>query len=232
MNRRAEAVAALRERLGHDFADPALLERALTHPSVGHGSPKVASYEVLEFLGDRVLGLLVAEDMVRADPTWREGDLTRRHVSLVSGATCAKVARRLGVAPALRMEGSAAGLGARDNDRVLGDAMEAILAAVYLDAGLEAARSVYRSAWSELIETAMTTVTIDAKTRLNEWAGAHAIGPVTYHTVSRSGSDHAPTFEVEVKVGDLPPVSATGGAVRAAEQAAAAAFLQREDGET
>lgn len=231
MSRRTEAVTALQQKLGHAFADPELLERALTHPSVGHGSPKVESYEVLEFLGDRVLGLLVAEELLNAEPRWREGDLTRRHVSLVSGTSCAKVARSLGVGPALRMEGSAAGLGARENDRVLGDAMEAILAAVYLDAGLETARRVFRSAWGDLIEAAMTTLTLDAKTRLNEWAGAHAMGPVIYRTLSRSGSDHAPTFEVQVTVGALEPASASGNTVRAAEQAAAAAFLAREESE-
>lgn len=230
MSRRAEAIAALQQRLGHAFNHPELLERALTHPSVGHGSPKVESYEVLEFLGDRVLGLLVAEELLNAEPSWREGDLTRRHVGLVSGTSCAKVARSLGVGPALRMEGGASGLGARENDRVLGDAMEAILAAVYLDAGLEAARRVFRSAWGDLIEAAMQTLTLDAKTRLNEWVGAHAMGPVIYRILSRSGSDHAPTFEVEVTVGALPPASASGTTVRAAEQAAAAAFLAREEG--
>jgi ribonuclease-3 len=227
MDKRAEAVAALRRRIGHDFADPELLERALTHPSVS--GAKARNNQVLEFLGDRVLSLLVAEALVALGPQWREGDLSRRQVALVSGASCAKVARDLDVGPALRMEGSHSKQGGRTNDRILGDAMEAIVAAVYLDGGLEAARGLFNSAWKGLLDLAGGELRIDAKSRLNEWAMARGYGPPTYITVGRVGSQHAPTFTVEVVAGDLPPASAIGASVRAAEQAAAEALLQRED---
>ena len=226
MNKRAGAVAGLRERIGHDFADPELLERALTHPSV-HGA-KAQNNQVLEFLGDRVLSLLVAEALVALGPQWREGDLSRRQVALVSGTSCAKVARALDVGPALRLEGSHSRQGGRTNDRILGDAMEAIVAAVYLDGGLEAARRLFKSAWKSLLDEADGELTIDAKSRLNEWAMARGYKPPTYATVGRMGSEHAPTFTVQVVTGDLPPASAIGASVRAAEQSAAQALLTRE----
>ncbi len=226
LDRRGDAVAALRRRIGHDFADPELLERALTHPSV-HGA-KARNNQVLEFLGDRVLSLLVAEALVEHGPHWREGDLSRRQVALVSGPSCARVARDLDVGPALRLEGSHAKQGGRTNDRILGDAMEAIVAAVYLDGGLEAARGLFKSAWTELLEEAVGELRIDAKSRLNEWAMARGYKPPTYATVGRVGSEHAPTFTVEVIAGDLPPASAIGASVRLAEQAAAEALLLRE----
>ena len=226
-DRRAEAVAALKARIGNDFANPELLERALTHPSVGHGA-KVANNQVLEFLGDRVLSLLVAEALVELGPQWREGDLSRRQVALVSGASCARVARALDVGPALRLEGSHSKKGGRTNDRILGDAMEAIVAAVYLDGGLEAARRLFQTAWKDLMEDATGELKIDAKSRLNEWAMARGYQPPAYATVQRMGSQHAPTFTVEVVAGDLPAASAIGASVRAAEQGAAAALLERE----
>ena len=228
LDRRAEAVAGLRRRIGHDFADPELLERALTHSSVGHGA-KVANNQVMEFLGDRVLSLLVAEALVELGPQWREGDLSRRQVALVSGPSCARVARDLEVGPALRLEGSHSKQGGRTNDRLLGDAMEAIVAAVYLDGGLDAARGLFKSAWKDLLDEAVGELRIDAKSRLNEWAMARGYKPPTYSTVGRMGSEHAPTFTIEVTAGDLPPASAIGASVRAAEQSAAEALLARED---
>ncbi len=227
MDRRAEAVAALRGRIGHDFSDPALLEQALTHPSV-HGA-KVDNNQVMEFLGDRVLSLLVAEALVKLGPQWREGDLSRRQVALVSGSSCARVARDLGVGPALRLEGSHSKQGGRTNDRILGDAMEALVAAVYLDGGLEAARRLFQSAWKDLLDGAIGELKMDAKTRLNEWAMARGYRPPVYSTVGRMGSEHAPTFTVEVVAGDLAPASAIGPTVRAAEQAAAETLLVREN---
>ena len=219
-------MAALRRRIGHDFADPELLERALTHPSVQ--GAKMGNNQVLEFLGDRVLSLLVAEALVALGPQWREGDLSRRQVALVSGPSCAIVARDLDVGPALRLEGSHSKQGGRTNDRILGDAMEAIVAAVYLDGGLEAARGLFDRAWKDLLAGAIGELKMDAKTRLNEWSMARGYKPPTYATVGRMGSEHAPTFTVEVVAGDLAPASAIGPTVRAAEQAAAETLLVRE----
>ena len=227
-DKRAEAVAGLRVRLGHDFTDGQLLERALTHPSVSDGNRKVAHYQVYEFLGDRVLGLLAAEALVGMEPNWREGELTRRHAALTSGPSCARVARSLDVGDALRMSGSTSKLGMRDNDRVLGDAMEAILAAIYLDGGLDAARRVFASAWKDLLEEAPGAPLLDPKTRLNEWAGAHGHRHPIYSVTLRGGTNQAPTFTVEARVGDLAPTIGSGSTVRAAEQAAADVMLARE----
>jgi len=230
MNRRAEAVAALEGRLGHVFTDRALLERALTHASVGDGTGQTPHNEILEFLGDRVLGLLAAESLVALNPDWREGELTRRQVALVSGATCAEVARGLELGPALRLAGSMSNQGGRENDRVLGDALEALMAAVYLDGGLEAARAVFVSAWREALIAAGGEQDPEAKTALQEWAMARGLPVPTYAIVSRSGAAHAPMFTVSVTVQGYRPESASGPALRGAEKAAARKLLARERG--
>ncbi|MDQ2859150.1 MAG: ribonuclease III [Pseudomonadota bacterium] len=230
MNRRAEAAAALEARLGHLFADRSLLERALTHASVGDGAGREPHNETLEFLGDRVLGLLAAESLVAFNPDWREGELTRRQVALVSGATCADVARGLDLGPALRLAGSMSQQGGRGNDRILGDALEALMAAVYLDGGLDAARAVFLSAWREALIAASGEQDVEAKTALQEWAMAKGLAVPTYCVVSRVGAAHAPMFTVSVKVEGYAPESASGPALRVAEKAAARKLLARERG--
>jgi ribonuclease-3 len=231
MNRRAVGISALEGRLGHVFTDRSLLERALTHASVGDGVGKIGHNETLEFLGDRVLGLLAAETLVGLNPDWREGELTRRQVALVSGASCAQVARRLELGPALRLAGSTTNQGGRDNDRILGDAMEALMAAVYLDGGLAAARAVFDLAWREALITATGDQDAEAKTALQEWAMARGLPTPTYTVVSRSGAAHAPMFTVAVSVEGYPPESADGPALRVAEKAAARKLLARARGE-
>ena len=228
MDRRAAAVSELEQRLGHVFADRALLDAALTHASVSDGARKVRHNERLEFLGDRVLGLLAAEALVRRNPVWREGELTRRQTALVSGKICAQVARGLGLSAALRLSGSTTSQGGRDNDRILGDAMEAVMAAVYLDGGLEAARGVFDSAWSEALADAVGEQGKEAKTALQEWAMAMALPLPAYAMVSRLGPAHAPMFTVSVTVQGYPPASAVGSSLRDAEKAAARALLDRE----
>ncbi len=222
------AVAELERRLGHAFADRALLERALTHASVGDGSRRVNHNEQLEFLGDRVLGLVAAEALTAHEPTWREGELTRRHAALVSGKTCAHVARELGLPAALRLAGSASKQGARENDRILGDAMEALMAAVYLDGGLEAARAAFRHAWADTLTAALEAESREAKTALQEWAMARGLPLPAYREVSRSGPAHAPVFFVAVDVSGFPVAEASGRSLREAEKAAARLFLERE----
>jgi ribonuclease-3 len=228
MDRRAAAIANLQAHLGHVFADRELLARALTHASVGSGSRNVAHNERLEFLGDRVLGLLAAETLVARHPDWREGELTRRHATLVAGKTCAEVARRVGLPAALRLAGGASKQGGRDNDRILGDAMEALMAAVYLDGGLAAARAVFAAAWSDAIASAVAGQGREPKTALQEWAMAAGLPLPSYREVSRSGPDHAPLFVVEVGVEGYAPERAVGSSLREAEKAAARALLDRE----
>ncbi len=228
MDRRAAAIAELEARLGHVFADRDLLEHALTHASVGSGARKVTHNERLEFLGDRVLGLLAAETLVARHPDWREGELTRRHATLVAGKTCAEVARRVGLPDALRLAGSTSKQGGRDNDRILGDAMEALMAAVYLDGGLAAARTVFGAAWDEALTSAVAGQGREPKTALQEWAMAAGLPLPSYREVSRSGPDHAPLFVVEVAVEGHAPERAVGSSLREAEKAAARALLERE----
>jgi ribonuclease-3 len=229
MDRRLAAIADLEARLGHSFHDRALLERALTHASVGSGARKVAHNERLEFLGDRVLGLLAADALVERRPEWREGELTRRHAGLTAGRTCAAVARELGVQPALRLAGGTTRQGGRENARILGDAMEALIAAVYLDGGLGAARAAFELAWAEPLAAALLDEGKEPKTALQEWAMARRLPLPAYREISRTGPDHAPDFLVEVSIAGHAPAQASAASLRAAEKAAAAAFLEREE---
>jgi ribonuclease-3 len=222
-------VKALEARLDYVFADRGLLESALTHASVSDGANKnIRHNERLEFLGDRVLGLLAAEALVRQDPEWREGELTRRQAALVSGKTCAQVARGIGLSGALRLSGSTSSQGGRDNDRILGDAMEALMAAVYLDGGLEAARDVFNLAWASALTSATGETGKEPKTALQEWAMAQALPLPIYEVTSKVGPAHAPIFTVEARVEGYAPVRATGASLREAEKAAARQLLERE----
>ena len=229
MNSRQEAVAALQARLGHTFADPDLLERALTHASVGGGSPGRASdYEVLEFIGDRVIGLLAAERLADLHPMAAEGELSVRLHGLVSGQACARVARRLDMGPALRLAGGETKMGGREKDSILGDACEAVMAAVYRDGGLDAARAVFLSAWREEFETNEAVKPRDPKTALQEWAQGLGKALPIYEVTNQSGPAHQPLFTVSVRVEGLTPALAQGATRREAEKAAAANLLRRE----
>jgi ribonuclease-3 len=227
MNTRAEAVGALEQRLGRAFADPALLERALTHASVGGGAGKTRDNEVLEFIGDRVIGLLAAERLAELYPQSPEGELTVRLHGLVNRDACARVARRMGLGPALRLAGGETKTGGRDKDSILGDACEAVMAAVHLDGGLAAARDVFLDLWAEEFE-GVAAQSRDPKTSLQEWAQGRGKSLPAYVVIARSGPDHAPLFTVEVAVEGLAPAVAEGRSRRDAEKAAAAALLQRE----
>jgi ribonuclease III len=230
MNTRADAVGALTRRLGHAFQDPSLLERALTHASVGGGAGKTRDNEVLEFIGDRVIGLLAAERLAELYPQAPEGELTVRLHGLVNRDACARVARRMGLGPALRLAGGETKTGGRDKDSILGDACEAVMAAVHIDGGLTAAREVFLDLWSEEFdETAMARLR-DPKTALQEWSQGQGKPLPAYAVLSRSGPDHEPVFMVEVTVEGLSPATAEGRSRRDAEKAAAATLLEREAG--
>ena len=229
MSARAAAVEALAERLGHDFADPALLEQALTHASVGEGARRVAHNERLEFLGDRVLGLLVSDALFARFPEEREGELHARLNALVDAPTCAAVAREWGVGPALRLPAGETRRGARDGSGILADACEALLAALYLDGGLEAARRVVGEWWGPRLESSEPAARLaNPKTRLQHWALARGADLPTYEVVERSGPEHQPEFRVRVSLPGAEPAESTGASRKAAEAAAAAALLARE----
>ncbi|MHB8528707.1 MAG: ribonuclease III [Caulobacteraceae bacterium] len=228
MDRRAAAIIELERRIGHTFANRGLLEQALTHVSVGPAGGEARDNERLEFLGDRVLGLLAAETLIAMGPNWREGELSRRQASLVSGPSCAEVARGIGLGPALRLAGGTTVQGGRANARILGDAMEAVIAAVYLDGGLEAARETFQRTWGEALHAALEEPGKDPKTTLQEWAMGRALPLPAYAVRARDGPAHAPIFQIEVRLPGHDPASGSGSSVRAAEQAAARRFLDRE----
>ena len=227
-DRRKAAVVALEQRLGHAFADRALLERALTHSSAGEGAKPTPHNERLEFLGDRVLNLLTAERLMTLYPGEREGELTRRMHALISGEACARVAERIGLADALRLSGGESRRGGRANATILGDACEALLAALYRDAGLDGARAVFTRIWAEEFAAAQTLTGDNPKSELQEWAAQKKLPPPSYDVVGRSGPPHDPTFEVELRVGELGPTRGRARSRQLAEKAAAEAFLKAE----
>jgi ribonuclease III len=233
MNARAAEVSALELRLGHSFKAPEWLEQALTHASVGEGARKVANNERLEFLGDRVLGLFTAEVLMAQFPAAREGDLSQRYNMLVNREACARAARRMGLGPALRLAGGESKRGGREHDTILADACEAVLAALYLDGGPDAARAVYLRYWADEIEALSHSAIGSAamgnpKSFLQEWAASKRKPIPVYVVIARSGPDHEPVFMVEVKVDGLEPAKADGRSRQEAEKAAASLLLSRE----
>jgi len=216
-------IAAFARRLGHDFARPELLVRALTHGSIA--SPTRPDNQRLEFLGDRVLGLAMAEALLAADRGASEGQLAPRLNALVRGETCAEIAREIGLGEVLKLGRSEMLSGGRRKEALLADALEAVLAAVYLDAGWEAARALTLRLWGDRLRRVEPDAR-DAKTVLQEWAQAQGMPPPRYEMVDRSGPDHAPRFRIAVTLADGRAAEAEGaGTKRAIEQAAAQALL-------
>ena len=211
-------------RLGHEFARPALLIEALTHSSIS--SPGRDDNQRLEFLGDRVLGLVMAEALLEADSDAAEGQLAPRFNALVRKETCAAVAREIDVGAVLKLGRSEMLSGGRRKEALLGDAMEAVIAAVYVDGGYEAARAVVLRLWGERIAT-VEADSRDPKTSLQEWAQARGLAPPAYVETDRTGPDHAPVFTIEARLGSGESAVATAGSKRQAEQAAAGALLAR-----
>ncbi len=216
--------AAFAARLGHGFADPDLLARALTHGSIS--TVTRPDNQRLEFLGDRVLGLVMAEALLRADPDAPEGLLAPRYNALVRKETCAEIATACDLGAVLRLGRSEMMSGGRRKAALLGDAMEAVIAAVYLDAGLDAARRVILRLWSPRIASVADDAR-DAKTALQEWAQARGQTPPAYVEVARAGPDHAPRFTIEARLASGEAAQAQATAKRVAEQAAAKALLDR-----
>ncbi|MGB5870381.1 MAG: ribonuclease III [Albidovulum sp.] len=215
---------AFAARIGHPFARPELLLRALTHASIS--TPTRPDNQRLEFLGDRVLGLVMAEALLMADKTAAEGLLAPRYNALVRKETCAEVAREIGLGDVLKLGRSEMMSGGRRKEALLGDAMEAVLAAVYLDGGFEAAQAMVLRLWGDRVASVDADAR-DAKTALQEWAQARGLPPPTYTEVGRHGPDHQPIFTVEVKLATGEAESAEAGAKRQAEQTAAKALLAR-----
>lgn len=217
----------LGRRLRYGFADPALLEQALTHSSMsGAGGDRGYSNERLEFLGDRVLGLIVAHLLFEQFPDETEGDLARRHAALVRRDALARVADEVGLGNHLHMSRGENEAGGRRNPGLLADACEAVIGAIYLDGGLGAAKAFIHDHWQMLVDED-TKPPKDAKTELQEWAQGRGLALPEYRETAREGPAHAPMFSVEVKVSGVAPVTGVGPSKRTAEQAAAEAALTR-----
>ena len=210
------------EATGYTATDQALWQAALTHGSMG----EKRDYERLEFLGDRVLGLVMAEAMLAADKEASEGQLAPRFNALVRKEACADVARQVDLGAVLKLGRSEQMSGGRRKQALLGDAMEAVIAAVYLDAGFEAAREMIVRLWGDRIG-AVEEDARDAKTALQEWAQARKMQPLTYVEIARDGPDHAPEFTIEAQLENGEAARAKANSKRAAEQDAARALLER-----
>ena len=224
---RARKFKELETKLGYRFKDAAMLERALTHASVRGGKIDRGDNERLEFIGDRVLGLAVAEVLNGQHPDATEGELARLYNRLVRGEACAKVARNIGLGAHLILSESEADSGGREKTTILADAIEALLGAVFLDGGFEKSRTVVLKLWQEQSEQ-VPEAAVDAKSELQEWAQGQGLLLPKYVVVSRKGPDHAPHFTAEVTITGKLPAQGEGASKRIAEQAAATALLERE----
>lgn len=224
----SKAVDALEERLGYRFRSRDGLVRALTHRSAVPGD-QVAheSYQRHEFLGDRVLALVVAEMLFHAYPKAEEGDLARRLNQLVRRETCADVALGLDLGSVVRLGAGERQSGGRRKEAILGDVAEAVIAAIYLDGGFEPARAFVERNWRPRMEQLSGTLR-DPKTTLQEWAQGRALPTPSYQAIDRSGPDHAPEFTVRVVVGNAITGEGRGKSKREAEQAAAQDVLVRQ----
>ncbi|WP_371398275.1 ribonuclease III [Fretibacter rubidus] len=225
MNGHGLKIAALESRMGYVFKDKSLIGRALTHSSYGDGQRKIANYERLEFLGDRVLGLLTAEMLFHATQE-DEGALARRLNALVRKETCARVSRAIGVSDALLMSQSEDKQGGREKTSILGDACESILGAIYLDGGIEAAKVFYDKFWAQEIEFVMKKAAKDPKTQLQEKSSIVGGGAPDYRVIEQSGPDHRPLFVVEVDVAKIGSARGTGKSKKDAERYAAQHLLE------
>ncbi|GGA50941.1 ribonuclease III [Pelagibacterium lentulum] len=228
MSLRAQDREQLESRLGYTFKDPALLKRALTHSSAISPSRRTSeSYQRLEFLGDRVLGLVVADMLLNRLPAANEGELSRTLNSLVRKETCAKVARKLGFGHFLNLGDSEARTGGAEKDAILGDVCEAVIGAIYADGGLTPAYQFVSAMFGDNLDVAQAR-RADSKTALQEWAQAQGLEPPLYTETARQGPDHAPVFTISVSVLGYEPISASGTSKKLAEHQAAEKFLIRE----
>lgn len=220
-----KTLETVQARVGYQFDSVNLLEEALTHSSV-EPSGRLHN-ERLEFLGDRVLGLVIADELLRRQPEAEEGGLARALNALVRKEACVVVARQIELGSMLLMNAAEARAGGREKKGMLGDACEALIAAIYLDGGFESARDFILKQWAPQIAN-VKDVRPDAKTALQEWAHAALAVTPDYETTGRTGPDHAPMFTVEVRAGDLAREVGVGRSKRDAEQVAAEALLRRE----
>ena len=218
----SDVAAFVRERLGHEPKDLALFELALTHKSMG----KSEDYERLEFLGDRVLGHVIARALYDLHPTEPEGYLSRRYNVLVARETCADIGRELGVPKLVRLGKQAREDGATQSDNVIGDVVESLIGALLIDGGFEAAQRFILATWDAHLSE-QGKAPLHPKSALQELAAAKGTKPPAYEVVARTGAHHAPKFTIRVTVAKLGEATAEGLSKQEAETAAAAALLSQ-----
>ena len=226
-NRRDTGLQQLFERLGFAFKDRSLVELALTHASARPSLKPNEDNERLEFLGDRVLGLAVAELLTESFPQASEGELARRYNQLVRAETCAEIALRWELGTLILMSGGEADSGGRGKKTILANACEAVLGAIFIEGGYQAARDVVYRFWAAEL-SGLDAAVPDAKSILQEWAQGRRLSLPRYIEVAREGPDHKPRFTSEVQIDGVAPERGHGDNKRAAEQAAALAMLLRE----
>ncbi|MCC6948330.1 MAG: ribonuclease III [Bradyrhizobiaceae bacterium] len=226
--KRKKSTSALQERIGHRFADPKLLDVALTHVSAATGARKrTETYQRLEFLGDHVLGLAISDLLYRSFPKADEGELSRRLADLVRKDACAEAAAAMDLAPYLRLGSGQQQMSERARTAILADVCEAVIGSVFLDAGYEAAAKLVERYWRERMLEPHRPLR-DPKTMLQEWAQGRGLPAPIYKEMERKGPDHRPEFRVAVELPGIPATEGKGRSKRDAEQAAAAAMLERE----
>jgi len=221
---RRSQLAAVEARLGYVFKDRSLLDAALTHPSVSDA--RVVNYERLEFLGDRVLGLMVAENLLRHFPDVDEGELSQRLHGLVSRETCAEVAQALELGPVMRLAAGETRSGGRRNLSILGDACEAVIAALYLDGGQAEVNRVILPYWLPRIQAGVSRALLNPKSHLQEWAARQKLPAPEYEVIGRDGPDHAPIFTLQLTLKGYEVFTARGRSRQEAEKAAATGFIE------
>lgn len=224
-----DPLAELQDALGYRFERRQLLEEALTHPSAGEAAlgPR-PDFNRLEFLGDRVLGLVIADDLMNRHADEAAGQLALRYNALVRRDACTRVALDLGLGRFIRLAGGESENGVAAQPAILADCCEAVIAAIYTDGGLEPARAFVRRHWAPVLDSAMD-VAKDSKTMLQEWAHRMALPPPAYRVLGTEGPPHQPVFTIEVEVAGSGTASGRGTTKRAAEQEAAAALLEAAD---
>jgi ribonuclease-3 len=226
--RRRRGTGAFEERIGYRFKNAALLDQALTHISALAGARnRAGSYQRLEFLGDHVLGLVISDMLFRAFPKADEGEMSRRLADLVRKEACADVARAIELGPVIRLGSSENNAGGRSRTAILADVCEALIGAVFIDGGYDAASRMISRLWEERMRVPVRPLR-DSKTVLQEWAQARGLPTPAYREVERKGPDHDPEFRVSVELPKFAPAEGLGRSKRAAEQAAATAMLTRE----
>jgi ribonuclease-3 len=222
-----EALAHIEQQIHYTFKDQSLLEQGLTHASALRRGIVKRSYERLEFLGDRVLGLCIAHLLYQIFPDASEGELSRRLAKLVCKERCAHIAQLWGLGPALYLNTKEKGLDSRTNKTILADACESCLGAIFVDGGYDAVFNVIEHSFGPFIHVSFTELA-DAKTALQEWAQGQGLEVPVYHTVKHQGPAHAPYFWIAVRLAGYEECIGEGRSKQSAEQKAAADFLRRE----